>query len=1377
MANDLGEYKVVITADYSQLAAQMQAVADAVSNSAKNISSQMSGMASEVKSQVSGITSATKSSMQESSGAIKKMGEEVNNINLDGVSSSTERMKESMSRSSEAMRSASSEANILSSTLGRVGSNLQFMVAGGLTAGLLAIPAALVSVSESTEALNAKIRQNLELSDTYHNNNQRLNADMQTLNTTAQTYAVGFGTSINDVQEAMQILSRRFKDVGSIQYLTSVAMTMSKLDMVDMKKSAQDLEAVMLQFGLNADGTRQFLNDFTIAVHTARVTGTDLLDALERSGSAFKGFNMNTRESIAAVAALSTETARTGSTIGQAFKSIASNFDTKNAIKALEAYNIKLYDVQEDGTKIIRKGANIFAELQGLFSQLDDEGKRKLAMSLSGGKYQVNQMMAFLADANSNFSSIMNEMKNKSSDEMTQELLKTSMGTFQTKMAQFKASMQVLAQTLGNALLPTLKNIAVAFTGTAMLMQKHSATIIAVGKAVIGLGLAYAGVRGVMIAYAGAEALVAGVQKAHALATMAVKVATELAKDGIVGYTEVAGACSGVEIAAAGASGILAGALDALTISIYSIPIAGWLLLIIAALGVALYEMYENWKSVKAGCIAVWNELVDGVSAWIEVLLVEFWPITLAVYAVYEVFQWLANNLEYVWGIIKENFHTGVLKIQGYMHSISMHVTAAKDWVVNAFNEMVDGINAALPGWGTALANALGQLWNFAQKVFEIAARIKNAIRSMLHVSAEADSGGGDDDGGDEDPYAKAQRMADEAFENIKNMDLGAGGSGGGGSTPNAIPAGGGGGRGGSGGSGGGGGGRQESPYKQAEEAEKEAVAEAKYQSEAVNHRKFTSNDELYIYNTFLAGVEKSQKENSEFLRGQYTLQTKWQKEQLDLQKSQMERQLAEKKLSQQQYYAEEIEMLKKEAAQTLIGSKEREDAEKKVLEAIKKRDEAEEKVQQKEEALNRKYIEDTEKLMDKTVEYAEKLGFITEQEKNAYDYNRNESDFGTQKEDNRKGIAKTAAPSRENEMLAAYQQYLDARSTAERKAATESALLVSSDREKTLDFLTKATDAWEKYESKKMELEEKAYDYSKRYETALLSAYSSSLEKAMEDTLNKTNSFAQNIQNIFKSLYQAISKQFATDFAQKWTKGLSQLVLGTKSSTNQIGTAAATVAQQVQQKNQTLSNNLKTSTSDVTTKFIASTTQRATADATMNQQMQASSTQTKTTALANIGLMMTQMLEAMAIMYVLSSLFGGGGSSSSTSTSTVSLGRNPASYYSTPSTIQQKTTVPSFDIGAYSIPDDMLAMVHKDEMVIPAGLSDNIRSLGSNNASNNQAKATGAPSRALNMTSSMNVSTIDSKGFKRVLDNYKRDLATSVKTSVRNGYLSPSTI
>ena len=140
-----------------------------------------------------------------------------------------------------------------------------------------------------------------------------------------------------------------------------------------------------------------------------------------------------------------------------------------------------------------------------------------------------------------------------------------------------------------------------------------------------------------------------------------------------------------------------------------------------------------------------------------------------------------------------------------------------------------------------------------------------------------------------------------------------------------------------------------------------------------------------------------------------------------------------------------------------------------------------------------------------------------------------------------------------------------------------------------------------------------------------------------------------------------------------------------------------------------------------------------------------------------------------MAVLALFSLFGGGGGSSTETSTSSVNLGRSPDSYYMTPTPVMQSTTfnVPSFDIGG-NIEQDMFAMVHKGEMVLTPEQANVIRETARNSGS----MGNGGNANA-NVKSNITVSTVDSRGFDRVLRNYNRDLSKQVKKGIRNGYLT----
>jgi hypothetical protein len=160
---------------------------------------------------------------------------------------------------------------------------------------------------------------------------------------------------------------------------------------------------------------------------------------------------------------------------------------------------------------------------------------------------------------------------------------------------------------------------------------------------------------------------------------------------------------------------------------------------------------------------------------------------------------------------------------------------------------------------------------------------------------------------------------------------------------------------------------------------------------------------------------------------------------------------------------------------------------------------------------------------------------------------------------------------------------------------------------------------------------------------------------------------------------------------------------------------------------------------------------------------------QTQATAATVQATTATMMSWLMAVL-ALFSLFGGGGGGSSTSTSSQNLGRAPESYYMTPTPVLQSTTyqVPSMDIGG-NIERDMFAYVHKNEMVLTPEQADVIRNTAKNGGTIGNSNSMG---HGATVNSNVTVSTVDSKGFDRVLKDYQRQLSRNVKKGIRNGYL-----
>lgn len=86
---------------------------------------------------------------------------------------------------------------------------------------------------------------------------------------------------------------------------------------------------------------------------------------------------------------------------------------------------------------------------------------------------------------------------------------------------------------------------------------------------------------------------------------------------------------------------------------------------------------------------------------------------------------------------------------------------------------------------------------------------------------------------------------------------------------------------------------------------------------------------------------------------------------------------------------------------------------------------------------------------------------------------------------------------------------------------------------------------------------------------------------------------------------------------------------------------------------------------------------------------------------------------------------------------------------------------IPSFAVGAWSLPNDMVAQVHKGEMIVPAGPAGALR-----------AAMGGSPtlSLALNHTTQINVSAVDGASVADFFQNHSRPLMRAINQAVRQG-------
>lgn len=1273
-----------------------------------NLSDSFEKMDGSITNSMNRVSSSVSESTSRVSSSLNGLASSVNKTDLKGMATDADGASKNVGNLGSSMQTSGTSASFLSDKMRMVRQHLEWIATGTFLSALVGIPAAMMKASTETETLTQKLRQNLEMSEQYHNNAQQLDTDLKTLTTNAQTMGVGFATSATDVMESMQILSRRFKDVESISYLTSVALTMNKLDFVDLKKASSDLEAVMLQFGLTAQGTKGFLNDFSIAVHTARITGTDLMDALMRSGSSFKGFNMDSREATAAIAALSTETARTGSTIGNTFKSITANFSMKKAIEALDSYNIKLYDVNENGMKVMREGTNVFAELQNLYAKLDDEGKSKLSLAIAGGKFQVNAMSSFLADANNNFSKILGEMQTKSSDATTKQLLAAGMDTFSNKIKSLQSALTNWAKTMGDEVTPALKNITDKLTTMVTDLSKHQTEINKVIGVLTNLAEAYIVVRAGMIVYSTATAIVAAAQTAMMIATALLNGETTAASIGMAAYTLTTLATIPASLAAIIATDGLAAAFEALWVAIEG-PVA-IVIIAITALIAIVYEMYTNWNTILPALKNAWNTCVDEIADIIYTLRYVLAIPIAAMWGLHEAWVVISKKFSDLWTAVGElvgkvvdvieRFLTDALKAfggfgNGVGTAMSNIGTILYTWAYNS-----------LPEWGRKVLDFFNTL---GEKLSSITKSIGDTIRNNLKL--DNPEGGDfkpedtDTGGGGESPFEKEQREAQEQIQAmIANNSLGDLGGGGGAEpdTNNQLGS-------------GGGKGKKSKSAKEKESDDEYNVAKREYEAE-ISDEEYTAAQKLEIYHRLLDGKASGEKENHDYIKGLGKLTVEEAKEERELKNAQLDLEIAEGKEKNEDYYNRKIALLQNEVENEKEGSVARIQAEIKVVEAKKEllkfqQDQQQQVInQEKQSALTS---------LNTALDNAKKLKETYQMTQLAYD----------------------------NYVLAGE----DTRYQIELSALEKTKALYSQDQKEAAKVQTEITKLYTDHMKTRVGLEQNLYNETHKYQLAAMEGFRTGMESVLNSLLQWNATVKTMIRNLGESIIQSTEKTWVTGVVNNMSKGAAKM-LGLANTEKSQQTTAETTKQNAITAVATAGENTRLLA--MKTSVAASTTVGAAGATAMVE---------ATTAAFTATLAMIQATAA-AIATILPS----GPGIAAEITAGVATGTAALTAAGATATASiASLSIPAFAEGTMGLAEDTLSIVHANEIIIPAKQSNAIKQTfaqgGGNSLLNGNSDSSG------NTHVTLNASAVDTTGLKPLIKKMGKDLVNTLDRQKRN--------
>ena len=332
-------------------------------------------------------------------------------------------------------------------------SHLHWMISGELVDRLYEIPNAIKDISVEFDNLERKIAQNIELSGDFEHNSAKLKETARDLTYSSLQLANAHGMKIDETMEMMQIMSRRFKDPTELKYYTDLAMTLSKLDFVTPAVAAESLESVILSFNLNARETKDFVNEFSVATHTMRINGQDLLESLQRSAPVFKQWGIKTSEAVAMVSTLSTTLGREGKYIGTAITGMFSRLLNDKNINLFDRIGISMTKANGE----MKTGMEFLKEYLVHYDKLDEASKKKELKDMFG-TYRLVPGTS-LMESFDLLSNTIKSIEEKASDATTAQLESMQIESHESKINRFNNTVQFLAFLIGDALAPTVTSI------------------------------------------------------------------------------------------------------------------------------------------------------------------------------------------------------------------------------------------------------------------------------------------------------------------------------------------------------------------------------------------------------------------------------------------------------------------------------------------------------------------------------------------------------------------------------------------------------------------------------------------------------------------------------------------------------------------------------------------------------------------------------------------------------------------------------------------------------------------------------------------------------------------------------------------------------
>lgn len=271
------------------------------------------------------------------------------------------------------------------SFFGKLRSHYYWILAGGFVSAMIGVPAAMLkTITDVDEAMHnlGTVMPSLEESE------KNVATEQTKLIETASQY----GAAIGDIAESARLWGRMYKDIDTVNVLTSQSAKLAVADNFSMAESTKAVEAAMFQFGMTAKTSadalaysNKIVDTYTALSHQSGVAAQDLAAGVERSGAAAAQAGVDFEFLTALIAQGTRATALSGSNIGDMLKTLFASIHSKKAVEELNKLGIAVENVDSNGVKHFRNVQDVLLDV-AVVAQGTNNNLQNLFQQMSGGR-------------------------------------------------------------------------------------------------------------------------------------------------------------------------------------------------------------------------------------------------------------------------------------------------------------------------------------------------------------------------------------------------------------------------------------------------------------------------------------------------------------------------------------------------------------------------------------------------------------------------------------------------------------------------------------------------------------------------------------------------------------------------------------------------------------------------------------------------------------------------------------------------------------------------------------------------------------------------------------------------------------------------------